>query len=174
MGIAELELFPPASMNASPGGGGRGAQLARHRAKRALQSDLVNLLLAAGVPRPIPGGRVRATARILMPVRRRRDEGNYRSKLEKAFGDALSPAPSKEERELGLEPSFVWLPDDVADKFRFGAVTFGLTERANYVPPGSRVAPRRPPVCLIRLAWGEDLIAELERELAELRQEAEA
>lgn len=162
MGIAELELHPPRSMNAAPQRSTRGAGHARHKAKRALQADLQRLMLAADVPRPIPGGRVRATARLLFPAGRRRDEGNYRTALEKALGDALAPAPSKQERELGLEPMFRWLPDDTPDRFTFGAVTFGQTDLGYD-------GKRRPATCIIRLVWGDDLAAELEAELEQLR-----
>jgi hypothetical protein len=166
MGVAELEVAPPRSMNAAPGKGTRGAAMGRHKAKRALQADLVKLLQAAGVPQPIPGGRVRATAELLFPTERRRDEGNYRTALEKALGDALAPAPSAEERRLGLEPLNVWLEDDTPDRFTFGAVTFGLTERGYK-------GKRRPAVARIRLVWGEDLARELELELAALRSPTE-
>lgn len=157
-------------MNASPQRATRGAGLGRHRAKRALQRDLTDLLAAAGVPRPIPGDRVRATADVLMPTARRRDEGNYRTALEKALGDALGPpVQSAEERAYGIPPAEGYLPDDTPEHFTFGAVTFGLTDRAAYKPPGARVAPRLPAVCRIRLVWGDDLAAELERELEQLR-----
>lgn len=155
MGVAELDVAPPRSMNAAPQRSSRGAAIARHRAKRALQADLARLLLAANVPRPIPGDRVRASARLLFPTERRRDEGNYRTALEKALGDALAPAPSKEERELGLQPMFRWLTDDTPEHFTFGAVTFGHTRGAA--------------LCTIRLVWGDDLIAELAAELQQLR-----
>lgn len=168
MGIALLEVAPPASMNAS-GHGTRGARHGRHRAKRTLQRDLHDLLLAAGVPRPIPGDRLRASAEVLFPITRRRDEGNYRTGLEKALGDALSPAASKEERELGLEPPR-WLTDDTPDHFTFGAVTFGQTDLHEWTAAGGKIVRRRAPaVARIRLVWGEDLAAELERELEELR-----
>lgn len=157
MGVAELHLAPPRSMNAEPARSTRGAGHARHRAKRALQADLARLLLAENVPRPIPGDRVRASARLLFPAYRRRDEGNYRTALEKALGDALAPAPTKEERELGLQPMFCWLTDDTPAHFTFGAVTFGRTD------------PGRPAVCILRLVWGEDLADELQAELQQLR-----
>jgi hypothetical protein len=172
MGIAELELAPPASMNASPAKGTRRAAMARHKAKRALQRDLHLLLQAENVPRPIPGGRVRATAELLFPTARRRDEGNYRTALEKALGDALSPAPSKEDLAHGIEP-LRWLPDDTPDRFTFGAVTFGQTPLERWTgPDGKPRSRRRPALCRIRLVWGEDLVAELERELQALREAA--
>lgn len=166
MGIADLEFTPPASMNAAPQRSTRGAGHARHKAKQALRADLQRLLQAADVPRPIPGARVRATARLLFPTPRRRDEGNYRTALEKALGDALAPAPTKEERLHGLTPLFVWLPDDTPEHFTFGSVTFGLTERGW---DGKRL----PAVCHLRLVWGTDLIAALEAELAQLRASSE-
>jgi hypothetical protein len=148
MGIAELELLNPRSMNRAPQRSSRGAGIARHKAKRALEADVAMLLLAANVPRPIPGGRVRATAVVYSPSRRRRDEGNYRTGLEKALGDALAPHDR--------EAPFRWLDDDQPPAFTFGAVTFELD-------------PGRPARVVIRLVWGPDLADELERELAELR-----
>lgn len=79
-------------------------------AKQGLQRDLEMALLAGRVPRPIPGGYVEASATLLVPDRRRRDEGNYRTPLEKALGDALVNGG--------------WLPDDTPAHFRFGAVVF--------------------------------------------------
>ena len=170
MGVAVLELTPPRSLNAAPPKGRRGASIAWHKAKRTLQADLMALLLAAGVPKPIPGGRIRATAELKFPDRRRRDEGNYRAMLEKALGDALAPAPSKEERELGLQPAHVWLDDDTPDRFTFGAVTFGQTELEQWLDgQGKTVKRRRPALAAVRLVWGDDLAAELERELQALR-----
>jgi hypothetical protein len=154
MGLAVLDLAPPRSMNASPARSSRGAGLARHRAKRALEADLARLMLAAAIPRPIPGDRARATAELLFPTDRRRDEGNYRTALEKALGDALAPHDP--------ESPFRWLTDDTPAHFTFGAVTFGLTD----VDHRGR---RRPAVCLVRIVWGDELIAELERELADLK-----
>jgi hypothetical protein len=168
VGVAVLELTPPRSMNAAPGKGTRGAAMARHRAKRALQHDLAELLQAAGVPRPIPGGRARATAVLAFPSRRRRDEGNYRTALEKALGDALAPAPSKQERDLGLEP-LRYLPDDTPEHFTFGAVTFTQTDLEQWAQRGTTVRRRRPALATIRLVWGDDLAAELEAELEALR-----
>lgn len=80
------------------------------RHKRQWQNDLAVLLMARGVPRGLQ--RVEASAVLTFPTRRRRDEGNFRVLLEKALGDALV--------EGG------WLPDDTAQHFTFGAVTFAL------------------------------------------------
>jgi hypothetical protein len=143
MSVAELELLAPRSMNAAPQRSSRGAGLARHKAKRALQNDLAMSLLAADVPRPIPGGRVRATATVYSPTRRRRDEGNYRTGLEKALGDALAPHDP--------DAPFRWLPDDTPDRFTFGAVTFAWE-------------PSRPASVVIRLVWGDDLVDDLRAE----------
>jgi hypothetical protein len=160
MGVATLELPPPASLNVS----NRGNPKARHRRKRQTQGILAQLLLAADVPRPIPGAHARASAELLFPPpARRRDEGNYRTALEKALGDALAPAPTAEERALGLAPVFVWLPDDTPEHFTFGAVTFGVTD----LDPST--GKHRAAVARVRLVWGDDLIAELDRETAELR-----
>lgn len=58
------------------------------------------------VPRGLSS--VTATATIRFKQRRRRDEGNFRVILEKAFGDALVAGG--------------WLADDTADLYRFGEV----------------------------------------------------
>lgn len=86
------------------------------RRKRRLQAELAILLLHAELPRPIPGDRVHATAVIVHPVERRRDEGNFRAALEKALGDALSP---HDHDALNR-----WLSDDTPEHFTFGAITF--------------------------------------------------
>lgn len=80
------------------------------RQKQQLQRDIEIILLASGPPRPIPGGYVEASATLLVPDRRRRDTGNYRSTLEKALGDALVNGG--------------WLPDDTPQHFAFGRLTF--------------------------------------------------
>lgn len=152
MGLALIECPPPASMNHRPGA----HWTARHRRKRQAEGELAMLLLAAGVPRPIPGGRVHATAQILFPTVRRRDEGNYRTALEKALGDALAPHDP--------EHPFRWLPDDTPEHFTFGAVTFGQTNLNPARVTHGRAVPahRRPAVCNLTLAWGEALL-ELKR-----------
>jgi hypothetical protein len=94
-------------------------------AKKGLQADLEIALMAARVPRPIPGGHVEATAVLVVPDRRRRDTGNYRTPTEKALGDALVNG--------------AWLPDDVPAHYAFGALVF---EHA----PGERQT-------LIALTW---------------------
>jgi hypothetical protein len=78
------------------------------KAKRRWQTDLGVLLMAEQLPRHLH--RVEASAVLTFPTRRRRDEGNFRSLLEKSLGDALV--------EGG------WLDDDTPDRYRFGVVTF--------------------------------------------------
>jgi hypothetical protein len=80
------------------------------KAKRRWQTDLGVLLMAERLPRGLQ--RVEASAVLTFPTRRRRDEGNYRSLLEKSLGDALVEGR--------------WLDDDTPDRFSFGAVTFAL------------------------------------------------
>jgi hypothetical protein len=77
------------------------------RVKKEWQDIIWALLLAAKVPRPLATCTV--TASLRFPTRHRRDEGNYRTILEKACGDAL---------QLG------WLLDDTPDFYSFGALTF--------------------------------------------------
>jgi len=81
------------------------------RAKQRLQRDLELVLLGApGLPRPVPAGRVVVTATLLVPDRRRRDEGNFRTPLEKALGDALVNGG--------------WIVDDTPAHYRFGEAVF--------------------------------------------------
>jgi hypothetical protein len=79
------------------------------RSKQNLQHDMELMLMGQRMPRPLPGP-VAAFATLVVPVKRRRDEGNFRTPLEKALGDALVNGG--------------WLADDTPDLFRFGAVTF--------------------------------------------------
>lgn len=118
--VLELGYLPP-SMNAT-----MYAHWSRQRtAKRQLQADLELLLMASRVPRPVEY--VAASAVLVVPDRRRRDEGNYRTPLEKALGDALVNGG--------------WLDDDTPDRFRFGDARFEHQ-------PGRRAAR-------IRVAWRE-------------------
>jgi hypothetical protein len=93
----------PPSLNRFTGGS-RGPY---HREKKKWQEQLGTALMVAKVPRKL--SRVKASATVTFPVKRRRDEGNIRFLLEKALGDILV--------EGG------WLPDDTPDAFTFGAVT---------------------------------------------------
>jgi hypothetical protein len=95
----------PPSLNAIAG---RGSRHVFNRAKRSWQSDLGALLLAERMPRRL--ARVEASATLAFAVARRRDEGNFRTLIEKALGDALV--------EGG------WLEDDTPDQFSFGRVAF--------------------------------------------------
>lgn len=88
--------------------GTRGSHWTVTRTKTRWQDIFEQLLMASGLERG--QGRVRATASLRLPVRRKRDEGNYRWLLEKALGDALVNGR--------------WLLDDTPDYFTFGAVTF--------------------------------------------------
>lgn len=123
-------MSAPASVNVTRG---EHWTVTRRRKQRATV-ELVNMLLGAQVPRPIPGDRVHATAVAYYPVNRRRDEGNLRAPLEKALGDALAPARG------GM---FRWLSDDTPEHFTFGALTFGIR-------PG-------PPSVEVKLTWGDSL-----------------
>lgn len=122
MSEATIELPPPPSVNRT-----RGEHWGATRQRKArLQHEITVLLYAARVPRPIPGGRVHATAVVTYPKARRRDEGNIRAGLEKALADALVAAG--------------FLPDDTTEHFRFGELSFA-------VEPGRRAVAR------VRLAW---------------------
>lgn len=131
----ELLLPPRVSLNATKGE--HWAQASRRR--RRLRAVLRRALLGAEVPQPIPGGRAHATAELVFPTARRRDEGNYRTELEKVLGDALAPPHHDPEGDL-----WRWLPDDTPEHFTFGAVTFS-------------VLPGVPALALIRLLWGDGL-----------------
>jgi hypothetical protein len=73
--------------------------------------DMIGILLLSEVnPKRPLGTPVIMDAMLWFPVRRRRDEGNYRSLLEKAAGDALVKGR--------------WIPDDTPECFRFGSITF--------------------------------------------------
>lgn len=128
----------PRSVNATNGS----SRWKRHRLKTRAQADLAMLLLAEGLPRPVPGDRVHAVARIVHPAKRRRDEGNYRAPLEKALGDALCPPRRKRE----LERPAGWLSDDTPEHFTFGAITFD-------------VDPDRAAYCELTLTYGAELEA---------------
>lgn len=89
-----------------------GAHWAKARkSKQNLQADMELMLMGLRMPRPLPGPLV-AFAKLIVPVDRRRDEGNYRTPLEKSLGDALVNGG--------------WLRDDTPDLFRFTTVEFEL------------------------------------------------
>lgn len=64
--------------------------------------------MAKRVPRGLV--KVEVSAVLTFPTNRRRDEGNYRTPLEKCIGDALVNGG--------------WLRDDTPDAFTFGRVKF--------------------------------------------------
>ena len=98
------------------------------RAKQQLQRDLELVMLGSpGLPRPIPGGRVEVTATLIVPDRRRRDAGNFRTPLEKALGDALVNGR--------------WLPDDTPEHYRFRGLAFEVV-------PGVRATR-------LHIGWGD-------------------
>lgn len=98
------EAIPP-SLNTI---GTRGSHWVVARHKKRWQGAYEALLLSSTLPRGLE--RVEATASLRFPVRRRRDEGNYRWLIEKALGDALVNGG--------------WLQDDTSAEFRFGRVEF--------------------------------------------------
>lgn len=77
-------------------------------AKNRWQGIFEQILMGANLERGRE--RIHATASLRLPVRRTRDEGNYRWMLEKALGDALVNGR--------------WLPDDTPEHFTFGGVSF--------------------------------------------------
>jgi len=103
----ELQLGgTPRSLNAV---GSRGSWRAFHKEKKRWQDDLYYSLIAARVP--LNCKRIDARATLHFATNRRRDEGNYRSLLEKALGDAL---------QMGG-----WIEDDTPEFFSFKELTFG-------------------------------------------------
>lgn len=78
-----------------------------HAEKKKWEDMLFIALHEAKVPKRLK--KVHATASLRFTDRRGRDEGNFRATLEKALGDALQ---------------LQWIPDDTADIFTFGALTF--------------------------------------------------
>lgn len=93
------------------------------REKQRWQQWLSIALMEQAVPRGLHS--VTATAELHFKQRRRRDEGNFRVILEKAFGDALV--------EGG------WLADDTPDLYRFGGLEL--------------LAPRPEPLTIVRLDY---------------------
>jgi hypothetical protein len=74
--------------------------------KQKWQSNIETALMVAAVPRGL--GSVLVSGRLEFPQRRRRDEGNFRTILEKACGDALVNGG--------------WLEDDTPELYRFGGL----------------------------------------------------
>lgn len=110
VGMVELAYTPPSINQVAVGrAASRGAGIASTRAKKRLQSDLESMLLVQRIPRPLEYVVVTACLRF---ARRnsRRDEGNFRTPLEKALGDALVNGG--------------WLADDTPDTFRFERLVF--------------------------------------------------
>lgn len=107
----EFDQTPPSLNRVGASGGWR--QWERH--KKAWQDNIGFALLAAVQPKRRLLTPVVADALLYFPQMRRRDEGNYRSILEKACGDALVAG--------------FWIPDDTPDCFRFRSVTFAKKPR---------------------------------------------
>jgi hypothetical protein len=78
------------------------------RMNRPLVESLTLMLRNRGIPQPCAA--IRAEAELTFPTLRRRDEGNFRTPLEKALGDVL------------VKEGF--LTDDTPEQFRMGRVTF--------------------------------------------------
>ena len=81
------------------------------RASDRLKEDIGLSLMASDLPRSVSS--VQASALLVFPSRRRRDEGNFRTPLEKALGDALTQAR--------------WIEDDTPDQYRFDRLLFAPT-----------------------------------------------
>jgi hypothetical protein len=80
-----------------------------YREKRAWQTILESYLMASNTKRGLYSG-CTVHGSLRFPTRRRRDEGNFRSLLEKALGDALVNGR--------------WIPDDTFSHYRFGRLSF--------------------------------------------------
>lgn len=107
--VVTLSDTPP-SFNAV---GHTGNRWAWTKAKKDWQATIEMALMVAGVPRGL--GNVVARAELHFPTNRRRDEGNYRTLLEKCLGDALVNGR--------------WLKDDTPEFFRFDRILFALGAR---------------------------------------------
>lgn len=104
-GITRITLLQtPPSLNAI---GARGNPRMFHRRKKGWQRMLGAEMLVGiaqdAIPRRLE--RVTVSGRLEFETSRRRDEGNYRTLLEKALGDALT--------------SGGFLEDDTPDRYRF-------------------------------------------------------
>jgi hypothetical protein len=100
--VYTIEVYgTPPSLNQL---GARGSSRQWHRKKKQLQNEVELLLLAEGVPKRL--ARAEVTGTLYFPTVRGRDEGNYRSILEKAVGDALVNGG--------------WLADDTPNRYSFG------------------------------------------------------
>lgn len=108
----EITQTPP-SFNAGMIGGGK-VPWQYVKAKKAWEGNLMILLIQAKVPRHQK--LVVASAEMRFKSKRKRDEGNYRVMIEKAFGDTLVAGG--------------WLPDDTPDHYRFERVKI-LEERGD-------------------------------------------
>lgn len=93
------------------------------REKKHWQQTIEMLLMAECVPRGLR--RVEARAELWFPTHRRRDEGNYRTLLEKCLGDALVNGK--------------WITDDTPEHFSFGRVEFMHGSKLTVI--GLRVLP---------------------------------
>lgn len=78
------------------------------KAEKEWRGIFETLLMATGFPRDWE--QITAVVRLRFPSKRRRDEVNYRTLLEKALGDALVNGG--------------WLPDDTPEHFTFERVHF--------------------------------------------------
>lgn len=78
------------------------------RAARPLQDALILLLRTSDLPKPV--ARIEASAVLRFKDRRRRDEGNFRTPLEKTLGDILQTEG--------------YLADDTPDQYRFTTASF--------------------------------------------------
>lgn len=105
----EIAQTPP-SFNARMVGGGK-VPWQYIKTKKAWEGNLMIMLIQAKVPRHL--NLVVASADMIFKSKRKRDEGNYRVMLEKAFGDTLVAGG--------------WLPDDTPDHYRFERVTIAET-----------------------------------------------
>lgn len=84
-----------------------------HRIFTQWKGIIEDLLTESGLERSLtnaPDRFIWAEAHLRFPTRTRRDEGNYRTPLEKPLGDALTNGG--------------WIPDDTPHYFRFGGCHF--------------------------------------------------
>lgn len=102
--VVQVDRTPPSLNTIS----GRGGHWQYTKARQLWYAVLIPALRGAGM---VPCESVHVEGHVTFPDRRKRDQGNYRSSLEKFLGDAL--------QEGG------WLVDDDWDRFQFGDLQAG-------------------------------------------------
>lgn len=112
--MQQFVLVHPATPPSFNKVGHSGSRWTWTKTKKEWQGTFEMLFLLARLPKLMV---VEARAELVFPTARRRDEGNYRTLLEKVVGDALVG-------DKRVWPEGRWLPDDDPEHYIFGRVTF--------------------------------------------------